>query len=144
MIKDDEIERILPHRYPMLMVDNIIAVDPSGSIEAVKNISRSDPVLQGHFPGMPIFPGVLMLESLAQTAGVLLEKIGHAKEKSFVLAKVDFARFKRIVQPGDQLHLSVKLLRNKMTFFEFSGVAAVNGDEVMSAGFSLVKGGISG
>jgi len=103
-----DIERILPHRYPFLLVDRILRIDLEESeIHGVKNVTANEPFFQGHFPGVPIMPGVLLLEALAQTGGILVHQKGYDK-KIAVLLNVTNAKFRRPVVPGDVLHLHVK------------------------------------
>lgn len=105
-----EIENILPHRYPFLLVDRILEMNlESNEIIGVKNVTANEPFFQGHFPGVPIMPGVLILEALAQTGGVLVHQKGHVT-KIAVLLKVDDAKFRRPVFPGDTLLLHAKAL----------------------------------
>ncbi|MDE3045617.1 MAG: 3-hydroxyacyl-ACP dehydratase FabZ [Verrucomicrobiota bacterium] len=103
-----EIEKILPHRYPFLMVDRIVHIDlEANEIIGVKNVTVNEPFFQGHFPGVPIFPGVLILEAIAQTGGILVHQKGYDK-KIAVLLNVTAAKFRRPVTPGDVLHLHVQ------------------------------------
>ncbi len=103
-----EIEQILPHRYPFLLVDRILSIDlEKNEIVGLKNVTVNEPFFQGHFPGTPIMPGVLILEALAQTGGVLVHQKGYDK-KIAVLLNVTNAKFRRPVQPGDVLHLYAK------------------------------------
>ncbi len=103
-----DIERILPHRYPFLLVDRVLQIDLEASeILSVKNVTANEPFFQGHFPGAPIMPGVLLLEALAQTGGILVHQKGYDK-KIAVLLNITNAKFRRPVVPGDVLHLHVK------------------------------------
>ena len=103
-----EIERILPHRYPFLLVDRVIQINlETNEIYGIKNVTVNEPFFQGHFPGTPIMPGVLLLEALAQTGGILVHQKGYDK-KIAVLLNVSSAKFRRPVLPGDVLHLRVK------------------------------------
>jgi 3-hydroxyacyl-[acyl-carrier-protein] dehydratase len=122
----------LPHRYPMLLVDRVLEIEKNVSIRAVKNVTFNEPFFQGHFPGRPVMPGVMMLEALAQAAGILaFEGIGiSADEKSvYYFVGIDNARFKRPVEPGDQLILDVKIDRHRAGIYKFSAKAWV-GDEL--------------
>ncbi len=125
----DEIEKILPHRYPFLLVDGVEEIE-EGYIRAFKNISISDPVFQGHFPEYPIYPGVLIVEGLAQTAGILL--LRGIKGIPLFLG-IDEARFKKEVRPGDKLVYEVKVLNKKMTVVTVNGKAKVDGKVVAKA-----------
>src|ERR1700749_4892684 len=111
----EQIQRLLPHRYPFLLVDRVIEIDPGKSITALKNVTINKPFFQGHFPGHPVMPGVLIIESMAQAAGLLAQITsqidGNAGSPLFYLVKVDNARFSAVVAPGDQLRLEVSLKR---------------------------------
>lgn len=123
---------ILPHRYPFLLVDRVIELVPGQSIVATKNVTFNEPFFQGHFPGHPVMPGVLIVEALAQTSGLLLGLSGtHAsnEDRIFYLAKVDNARFLKPVIPGDQLRLEVQLKRLIRSMGIFTARAVVDGKE---------------
>jgi len=127
---------ILPHRYPFLLVDRVIAFEPHKSLTAIKNVTINEPFFQGHFPGHPVMPGVLIIEALAQASGVLtqLSEGGAACDNPvYYLVKVDKARFSQIVVPGDQLELRVeqKRMLKRMGLYECR--AFVNDKEVASA-----------
>lgn len=127
-----QILRQLPHRYPILLVDRVLEIEKGKSIRALKNISINEPFFTGHFPHRPVMPGVLMLEALAQAAALLaFDTLGVTPDDKTVyyFAGIDGARFKRPVEPGDQLHLHVELLRMKAGIFKF-GARALVGDEV--------------
>jgi len=130
MILDTEgIQKILPHRYPFLMVDAILEIDRLKRIVGVKNISGNDSVFQGHFPGKAIFPGVLIIESMAQTGGLLLLKeVPDRENKLLYFVAVDDARFRRPVVPGDQLRVEVTVISWRTTFCKLRGEATVNGE----------------
>ena len=119
---------ILPHRFPFILVDRIVECNDTDWIVGLKNVSSNEPFSQGHFPGMPIFPGVLQLEAMAQTAGILLNKITKADGKISYYLGVDKAKFRRLVQPGDQLRMEIKLLRMRMGMARMSGRALVDGE----------------
>ena len=139
------IQELLPHRYPFLLVDRVLELEPNQRILAVKNVSINEPFFQGHFPGHPVMPGVLVLEALAQAGGLLTQlSIGDAEagdEKLFYLVKIDNARFSRMVVPGDRLMLEVKLKRmiRNMAMYECS--ASVDGKQVASADILCAEGG---
>ena len=123
---------ILPHRYPFLLVDRVIELVPGQSIVAIKNVTFNEPFFQGHFPGHPVMPGVLIVEALAQASGLLLGLSGtHANKQDciFYLAKVDNARFLKPVVPGDQLRLEVQLKRLIRGMGIFAAQAVVDGKE---------------
>jgi 3-hydroxyacyl-[acyl-carrier-protein] dehydratase len=120
-----DIERILPHRYPFLLVDRVLHIDLEASeIHGVKNVTANEPFFQGHFPGAPIMPGVLLLEALAQTGGILVHQKGYDK-KIAVLLNITNAKFRRPVVPGDVLHLHVKGLHISGTGGKICGKAMI-------------------
>ncbi|MFN4103535.1 MAG: 3-hydroxyacyl-ACP dehydratase FabZ [Tepidimonas sp.] len=132
MMDIHQILKQLPHRYPILLVDRVLALHKGASIRALKNVTINEPVFTGHFPHRPVFPGVLMLEALAQTAALLaFDTMGVTPDEQTVyyFAGIDGARFKRPVEPGDQLVMDVTLERMKAGIFKFKGVARVS-DEV--------------
>jgi 3-hydroxyacyl-[acyl-carrier-protein] dehydratase len=123
---------LLPHRYPFLLVDRVLDYKPFEYLTAIKNVTMNEPFFSGHFPGNPIMPGVLMLESLAQASGILstlsrTPKEGH--EFMYFFAGIDNAKFKQIVTPGDQLRLEVQLLGQKRDFWRMHGEVYV-GDKL--------------
>ena len=130
-----EIQKLLPHRYPFLLVDRVVAFEAHKSIVALKNVSINEPFFQGHFQGHPVMPGVLVIEALAQAGGLLtqLSRGTVADNKLFYLVKIDNARFSRMVVPGDvlELHVQIKRIIRTMTFY--TCVARVGGEEVASA-----------
>jgi 3-hydroxyacyl-[acyl-carrier-protein] dehydratase len=126
-----QILKKLPHRYPFLLVDRVLAVEPGKSIKALKNVTINEPFFVGHFPHRPVMPGVLMLEAMAQTCGLLAFADGSSvRDPNSVIyfAGIDGARFKRPVEPGDQLVMDVELLRHKAGIFKFKAVARVGED----------------
>lgn len=132
----NEVMKLLPHRYPFLMVDKILQMDPGKSLKALKNVTINEPYFQGHFPHRPVMPAVLMMEALAQATGLLAYKTGELKpndQSVFYFAGIDKARFKRPVGPGDQLILQVDLIKRKRNIWVFKGVATVDGDVAASA-----------
>jgi len=132
-----KIMELLPHRFPFLLVDRVTEVKAGEEITAIKNITINEPFFQGHFPIKPVFPGVLIIEALAQATGLLAfatENVSASDGKSlFYLVGVDSARFKQPVGPGDQLVLYVKIIKNKRGVWKFSGEAKVDGKVVASA-----------
>lgn len=134
-IEIKEIMDLLPHRYPFLLVDRVTDYVLGESITAYKNITINEPCFTGHFPGQPIFPGVLILEAMAQVAGVLGFKTMGKSDKLYLYAGIDSARFKRPVVPGDQLVFDVQLVKEKRGIWKFKGTALVDGAEVCSADF---------
>jgi 3-hydroxyacyl-[acyl-carrier-protein] dehydratase len=127
------IQAILPHRYPFLMVDRIEEMEPD-RIVGIKNVTFNEPHFAGHFPDFPVMPGVLIVEAMAQVAGVLvLSQIEDRERKLVLLASVEEAKFRRPVRPGDQLKIEMKLLRRKATIAKMSGTASVDGVVVAEA-----------
>lgn len=135
----EQIQRLLPHRYPFLLVDRVIELEMNKRITAIKNVSFNEPFFQGHFPGHPVMPGVLIVEALAQTAGCLFQmSAGNddsdsaADKPIYYLVKIDNARFKAMVVPGDQLRMEVTLKRLLRGMGLFEARALVDGNEVAS------------
>ena len=131
MMDIHEILKQLPHRYPFLMVDRVLSMEKGKSIQALKNVSINEPFFNGHFPHRPVMPGVLMLEAMAQAAALLtFDAMGARPDDKTVyyFAGIDAARFKRPVEPGDQLIMDVELLRMKAGIFKFKGVSRVDGN----------------
>jgi 3-hydroxyacyl-[acyl-carrier-protein] dehydratase len=138
-----DIERILPHRYPFLLVDRVLQIDLEASeILSVKNVTANEPFFQGHFPGAPIMPGVLLLEALAQTGGILVHQKGYDK-KIAVLLNITNAKFRRPVVPGDVLHLHVKGLHISGTGGKIRGKAMIQDQLAVEAelSFALIDKG---
>ncbi len=134
-VEINEILDLLPHRYPFLLVDRVTELKLGESVEAYKNITINEPCFMGHFPGKPIFPGVLILEAMAQAAGVLGFKTVGNTDQLYLYAGIDNARFKRPVIPGDRLDFSVRLVKERRGIWKFQGVASVDGEEACSAEF---------
>ncbi|MEJ2514742.1 MAG: 3-hydroxyacyl-ACP dehydratase FabZ [Gammaproteobacteria bacterium] len=126
----------LPHRYPFLLIDRVVECIPGESIVGIKNVSINEPYFQGHFPGRPVMPGVLIIESMAQAAGVLAFRTAGEKpdeSATFYFVGIDKARFRAPVEPGDQLRLEATFERRIRTIWRFSTRASVDGNEVASA-----------
>lgn len=139
-----QILQLLPHRYPFLLVDRVLHYDITGEhkvLKAVKNVSFNEPFFQGHFPGKPVLPGVLILEAMAQATGVLaFTMVGKPQaDELYYFASIDNARFKRPVVPGDQLILEVEYLKERRGIAKFTGVASVDGEVVCSADLMCAK-----
>ncbi|MAI64432.1 MAG: 3-hydroxyacyl-[acyl-carrier-protein] dehydratase FabZ [Alteromonas sp.] len=134
-IEIQEIMALLPHRYPFLLVDRVTDYVLGESIKAYKNITINEPCFTGHFPGQPIFPGVLILEAMAQAAGVLGFKTMGKNDSLYLYAGIDNARFKHPVVPGDKLEFDVALVKERRGIWKFKGTATVEGDLVCSAEF---------
>jgi 3-hydroxyacyl-[acyl-carrier-protein] dehydratase len=129
----DEIRGILPHRYPFLLVDRIIEMDAEHII-GIKNVTANEPFFLGHFPDFPVMPGVMIIEAMAQTAGVqVLSTIPDRQNKLVFLVSVDGARFRRPVRPGDQLRIEMKVIKRKGTVAKMAGHATVQGVVVAEA-----------
>ncbi|MFN3736895.1 3-hydroxyacyl-ACP dehydratase FabZ [Hydrogenophaga sp.] len=136
MMDIHQILKQLPHRYPILLVDRVLEVEKGKSIKALKNVSINEPQFTGHFPHRPVFPGVLILEAMAQTAALLaFETLGVTPDDKTVyyFAGIDGARFKRPVEPGDQLIMDVTLDRMKAGIFKFKGITRVAGEVACEA-----------
>lgn len=136
------IQRILPHRYPFLLVDKVIDIDGTSSATGIKNVSMNEPHFQGHFPGLPIMPGVTIVEAMAQTAAVMVGvalDMADKDMKVFFMA-IDKCKFRRKVVPGDVLSLHLKTVRGKPggKVWKFSGIAAVEGDVAAEAEFTAM------
>ena len=133
----ERIQAMLPHRYPFLLVDRVIAFEPRTSLTGIKNVTINEPFFQGHFPGHPVMPGVLIIEALAQASGLLTQLSCQvtpgAGSQLFYLVKVDKARFSQPVVPGDQLELRVEQKRMLRRMGLFEGIAMVDGKQVASA-----------
>jgi 3-hydroxyacyl-[acyl-carrier-protein] dehydratase len=126
----------LPHRYPMLLVDRVLALEPGVSISAIKNVTINEPFFTGHFPKRPVMPGVMMLEALAQAAGLLAFKSAGIQlddKTVYYFVGIDNARFKRPVEPGDQLRLEVKMDRVRAGIYKFNAQALVGEELAASA-----------
>ncbi|HKN77980.1 MAG TPA: 3-hydroxyacyl-ACP dehydratase FabZ [Lysobacter sp.] len=129
------IQHLLPHRYPFLLVDRVTEFEPNKRIVGIKNVTINEPFFQGHFPGHPVMPGVLVIEALAQAGGILTQ-LSHqsgAEGKLFYLVKIDNAKFSKMVVPGDQLVLQVELKRTIRNMALYQGVARVDGEQVACA-----------
>ena len=123
-----EILRLLPHRYPFLMIDRVLEVDPGVRVVAVKNVSVNEPCFQGHFPGVPVFPGVLIVEAIAQAAGIVaMSAHPEMGRKVVYLAALDGFRFRKPVTPGDVLRISVEKLNEKRSVWKFGARVEVEG-----------------
>lgn len=130
-----EIQELLPHRYPFLLIDRVIDFDEGKYLVGLKNVSVNEPQFTGHFPKLPVFPGVLILEAMAQATGLLAFKtFGAPKENElYYFASIDKAKFRKPVGPGDQLIIEVEFLKERRGISLFNGVAKVDGEVVCSA-----------
>lgn len=140
-----EILKYLPHRYPFLLVDRVLECVPGQKIVAIKNVTCNEPFFTGHFPHRLVMPGVLILEALAQSAGILAFKTTNTLpdlHSLHFLAGIDNARFKRVVIPGDQLHLTIEVLRAKQNVWKFKGIAMVGDQLACSAEMTSIKSSV--
>jgi 3-hydroxyacyl-[acyl-carrier-protein] dehydratase len=128
MLNASEIQAILPHRYPFLLVDRIESIEEGRSAVGIKNVSVNEPFFQGHFPGYPVMPGVLIIEAMAQVGGVAMLKVPDFAGKIAFLAGIDNARFRRQVVPGDQLRIEVEITRLRGVIGKGKAVATVDGE----------------
>lgn len=134
-----QIRKILPHRYPFLLVDRVQEIDYGKSIHAIKNVTVNEPCFTGHFPEYPVMPGVLIMEAMAQAAAILTfasaseEETLQAADDLYLFAGIDNARFKRPVMPGDRLDLFAEMVANKRGIYKYKAVAKVDGNIVAEA-----------
>ena len=129
MIKIEQIQKFIPHRFPFLFVDRVTELHPGRSIVAIKNVSCNEPFFQGHFPGKMIMPGVLIIEAIAQAGGILLyHSIPDPQHTFVVLSKINNAKFRRPVVPGDQLNIEAEILKLKGKYCLLKGRATVEGE----------------
>jgi 3-hydroxyacyl-[acyl-carrier-protein] dehydratase len=135
-----EIKKLLPHRYPFLLVDRVLEYEPNRRIVAIKNVTANEEFFNGHFPQKPVMPGVLIIESLAQVAGLAMLAEEEHRGKIPYFTGIDSARFRRPVIPGDQLRLEVEVLRIKGNFGRAAAKATVDGQVVAEAELMFVLG----
>jgi beta-hydroxyacyl-ACP dehydratase FabZ len=134
MIGINEIMTYLPHRYPFLLIDRIVELEENRRIVGIKNVTINEPFFQGHFPGHPIMPGVLLIEAMAQTGGVLaLHAEPDASKKVLYFMSIDKARFRKPVLPGDQVRFELDVTKQRSTIRAFKGIAKVDGNVVCEA-----------
>lgn len=133
-----DIMRIIPHRYPFLMVDRIVELEPGKRVVGIKQVTANEPQFTGHFPDRPIMPGVLMVEALAQTAGVAVMTLDEYRGKLGLFAGIDDCRFKRMVVPGDTLRLEVTVEKLRGMFGRVHAVASVDGEVAVEATLSII------
>jgi 3-hydroxyacyl-[acyl-carrier-protein] dehydratase len=142
MIEIREILTLLPHAYPFLLVDRIIEIEPGKRIVGIKNVTYNEPFFPGHFPGRPIMPGVLIVEAMAQTAGILAFKSisGEDMGKPVFFLGIDNVRFRKPVVPGDQLRLELEVSRHRQSIWGFKGQSLVDGKLVAEADLLAMLG----
>jgi 3-hydroxyacyl-[acyl-carrier-protein] dehydratase len=129
-----EIQKIIPHRYPMLMIDRVLDLEPLKRIVAIKNVTMNEQVFQGHFPGAPVFPGVCIIEAMAQAGAVLLfREVADRENKLLFFTGIEEAKFRKPVRPGDQLRLEVTVIKYKMGYAKLRAEAFVDGQLVTEA-----------
>jgi len=131
-----EVLKYLPHRFPFLLVDKVIEIIEGERLVALKNVTINEPFFVGHFPDNPVMPGVLIVEALAQAAGILAYKSSNTSPKDgvlFLFAGIDHVRFRRVVEPGDQLHLAVEVLQARQKIWRLASTATVDGEVVCEA-----------
>ncbi len=137
MLNNNEIRKLLPHRYPFLLVDRILDIDPRVKATGLKNVTFNEPFFQGHFPDNPIMPGVLIVEAMAQVSGILAFKSG-AEGNAVYFMSIEKAKFRRPVVPGDQLRFEVSILQQRNKVWKFSGQTFVDDKVVAEAEFTAM------
>ena len=137
-----EIMALIPHRYPFLLIDRVLSCQPGDCVVALKNVTFNEPFFQGHFPGRPVMPGVLIIEALAQATGILaFSTVGApGNDTLYYFVGIDKARFRKPVEPGDQLRLEVRLLRRIKSVWRFEAEASVDGKLVARAEIMCAPG----
>jgi beta-hydroxyacyl-ACP dehydratase FabZ len=129
-----EIQSLIPHRYPFLLIDRIVEIEPLKRIVAIKNVTMNEPFFQGHFPGAPVMPGVLIIEAMAQAGAVLLfREVPDREHKLMYFAAIEEARFRKPVTPGDQLRLEIEVIKYRSGYGKLRGKAYVDGVVVCEA-----------
>ena len=137
VMEQAEIQALLPHRYPFLLVDRVLELEPDRRIVGIKNVTVNEPFFQGHFPGRPVMPGVLILEAMAQTGGILLlNGLDNPEGKLALFTTINNAKFRKPVVPGDQLVLEVSLVNKRARIAQLSGKAYVDGELVAESQLS--------
>ncbi len=137
MLNQPEIQKLLPHRYPFLLIDRIVELEPHVKAIGLKNVTINEPFFQGHFPTNPIMPGVLIVEAMAQVAGLLAFHSG-VKGTSIYFMSIEKAKFRKPVIPGDQLRLEIKVLKHRNNVWRFSGEAFVSDKLVSESEFTAM------
>jgi len=137
MLNNNEIRKLLPHRYPFLLVDRILDIDPKVKATGLKNVTFNEPFFQGHFPDNPIMPGVLIVEAMAQVSGILAFKSGAEGDAVYFMS-IEKAKFRKPVVPGDQLRFEISILQQRNKVWKFSGQAFVDDKIVAEAEFTAM------
>ena len=138
MMDIKEIQKFLPHRYPFLLVDRIIEIEPGTKAIGIKNVTVNEEFFQGHFPGQPIMPGVLIIEAMAQVGGILAFRSGVNMGKAVYFMSIEKAKFRKPVVPGDQLRLEIQVLQQRGNVWRFSGNATVERTVAAEAEFTAM------
>jgi 3-hydroxyacyl-[acyl-carrier-protein] dehydratase len=138
MMDIKEIMKFLPHRYPFLLVDRMVEIEPGKKAFGIKNVTANEEFFQGHFPGQPIMPGVLIIEAMAQVAGILAFHSGATPGKSVYFMSIEKAKFRRPVVPGDQLRLEITIIQHRGGVWKFSGIALVEEKVAAEAEFTAM------
>ncbi|HJD60370.1 MAG TPA: 3-hydroxyacyl-ACP dehydratase FabZ [Rickettsia endosymbiont of Omalisus fontisbellaquei] len=134
-----EIMELIPHRYPFLLVDRVLEIDLNKSITGIKNVTVNEPQFTGHFPARPVMPGVLMVEAMAQLAAILVAKsLGSTKNKEVFLMAIENAKFRRIVQPGDTMHIHATIEQQRANVWKFSSTVTVEGEIAAESKFTAM------
>jgi 3-hydroxyacyl-[acyl-carrier-protein] dehydratase len=137
MMDVKEIQRVLPHRYPFLLVDRILEIEPEKRAVGIKNVTINEPFFEGHFPGNPIMPGVLIVEAMAQVSGLMAFASGVQGDTVYFMS-IEKAKFRKPVVPGDQLRLEITRTHQRGNVWKFAGVATVDGKPVAEADFTAM------
>ena len=139
MMDVTEIRRLIPHRYPFLLVDRVVELEPNRRIVGIKNVTINEGFFQGHFPRKPMMPGVLICEAMAQVAAILARCSEHEGDTVFVLTGLDRVKFKRPVEPGDQLRIELETTRRRKHYWRLMGTVEVDGKRVAEAELSAME-----
>lgn len=140
IINIEQIIKLIPHRYPLLLVDKVVAIEPNKSIVGVKNVTFNEPHFTGHFPDKPIMPGVLIIEAMAQAGAIMVIHSGdfNPEDNLVYFMSIDGAKFRKPVIPGDVLELHIETIQNRGAVWKLAGVAKVDGQKVAEANFSAM------
>ncbi|ABE05269.1 3-hydroxyacyl-[acyl-carrier-protein] dehydratase FabZ [Rickettsia sp. MEAM1 (Bemisia tabaci)] len=134
-----EIMDLIPHRYPFLLVDKVVEIDPNKSITGIKNVTVNEPQFTGHFPARPVMPGVLMVEAMAQLAAILVAKsLGSTKNKEVFLMAIENSKFRKVVQPGDTMHIHATIDQQRANVWKFSSTVKVDGEMAAESKFTAM------